>query len=82
MRKIEKLALRKIVEPEDILRKKQMQNLWGGRLKSCCTWVCTYGPTGNEAHGGSGSSLAECWLDAESACTPPETYGIRIVSHC
>ena len=47
MRKIEKLALRKIVDPTDILKKKQMGNIWGGKEEIfCCSWGCTIGPNG------------------------------------
>jgi len=77
MRKIEKLELRKIVEPTDILKKKQMGNLWGG-IEFCCAWECTVDQYGNVGgYYGEGSSYEECWTNAEEFCTFPD-YGIRI----
>ena len=80
MRKIEKLVLRKIVEPTDILKKKQMKNLWGGLY--CCSWYCTTDANGSPGHDvGSGNSWDDCWQAAERACTFPG-YGIRIEGNC
>ena len=78
MRKIEKLALRKIVEPSDILKKKQMGNLWGGKEEDTCAWCCTGDQQGNCASWTYfESSCDECWRAAEFFCTYP-TYGIWI----
>jgi len=81
MRKIEKLALRKIVKPADILKKKQMGNLWGGE-RWCCTWSCTIGAYGTGGHdGGFGWNSYHCWDEAEAKCPFPD-YGIRIIDNC
>jgi len=75
MRKIEKLDLRKIVDPSDILKKKQMMNLWGGREKSCY-WCCTTDSSGTCGQDGYCCNANECWMFAESACG--SNYGIFI----
>ena len=80
MRKIEKLALRKIVDPSDILKKKQMGNYWGGR--ETCQWCCTINSQGACSDFGPlrgwGFSCGECWSAAEFFCTPYTEYGIWI----
>jgi len=81
MRNLQKLSLRKIVEPAEILRKKQMQNLWGGK-RFCCEWDCTTSPGGaTDGEYGQGYSSEECWSQAEAACPFPD-YGIKIVDFC
>ena len=79
MRKLEKLALRKIVDPSDILKKKQMGNIWGGS-EDLCVWCCTHDAHGNcGAHAGYCINIDNCWTYAETYCTPYTDYGIKII---
>ena len=83
MRKIEKLALRKIVDPTDILKKKQMGKLWGGRMETCCSWCCTIDKDGNTNKTcDAANSFNECWSQAEAACDPYTDYGFIIWNGC
>ena len=81
MKKLNKLVLSKTnIDQNDILKKKQMKNLWGGR--GICTWCCTVDPEGTCGSGAQGQSYAascdECWRDAEFHCSPYTQYGIWI----
>ena len=81
MRKIEKFTLNKAnIDPVDILKKKQMQNVWGGR-RGCCDWCCTIDQNGTRENCGGGNSFNDCWDQAETACPFPD-YGIWIQSFC
>jgi len=82
MRKIEKLALsKKDIIPTDILKKKQMGILWGGRF--CCTWACTIDANGTQDDGNDGgSSYEECETRAERVCYPASEYGYIIINNC
>ena len=81
MRKIEKLTLNKhLIDQRDILKKKQMKNLWGGR-RGCCKWHCTTDANGTPGQEGSADSTNACWDAAEKACPLPD-YGIWIQSDC
>ena len=81
MKKLSKFALKQAnVDQSDILKKKQMRNLWGGR--EICTWCCTIDAEGTCSGSGAtgqnwGTSCDECWRDAEFFCTYPD-YGIWI----
>ena len=78
MKKLSKLALNKAnIDQIDILKKKQMRNLWGGN--GACAWCCTVDPEGSCGGWGTSfeSSCDECWQKAEFFCTYPG-YGIWI----
>ena len=81
MKKLSKLVLNKAnIDQMDILKKKQMRNLWGGKF--CCSWYCTIDSSGSPGHDvGSGNSYNECWNAAEVACPYPG-YGFRIEGSC
>ena len=78
MRKIEKLTLDKsLIDQSDILKKKQMRNLWGG-IKGCCVWCCVV-DAGANCHkdlSGTENSYDACWAH-EDDCPLPE-YGFKI----
>ena len=80
MRKLEKFRLIKAdIDQNDILKKKQMQNLWGGLIKGGCTWCCTINTDGvcafpeTECYNSN-----DCWEQAETHCVPANQYGIFI----
>ena len=76
MRKIDKITLKKAdIDQSDILKKKQMKNLWGGN--HICQWFCTTDANGTWGNGGLCSDYNDCWDQAEDACPFP-AYGIII----
>jgi len=82
MRKIDKITLKKAdIDQSDILKKKQMKNLWGGH-KWCCHWICTINGDGQVVDiEGYGDTNDECWREGDLNCPFPP-YGLRIESLC
>lgn len=75
MRKIEKLTLSKAnIDQIDILKKKQMKDIFGGRSG---IWCCTVDAGGTCGARGECESCAECWSFADTMCPYPD-YGIKI----
>ena len=79
MKKLSRLILRQAnIDQSDILKKKQMRNIWGGRIEGC-DWCCTIDKAGNCKDGPHDcGGYDDCWKQAVDECGSGEEYGIRI----